>query len=154
MQVADPALRRLDLKERVDHVRAEGRTKDLTAARKGSVAGSAASAGLEESRWLCPIEDRRRLDSTREGMPEGFSLGNYLLLVDYTGRLFREGKATISGEVAAISERLGTTAETWQGFIINHKSLMSSSSGARHWIFLQTGIATRENLGFEKVEPG
>ncbi len=49
---------------------------------------------------MCPIEDRRRLDSTREGMPEGFSLGNYLLLVDYTGRLFREGKATIAREVA------------------------------------------------------
>jgi hypothetical protein len=31
-------------------------------------------------------------------MLEGFSLGNYLLLVDYTGRLFREGKAVISAE--------------------------------------------------------
>jgi hypothetical protein len=38
--------------------------------------------------WLCPIEDRRRLDSSREGMLHGFSLGSYLLLVDYTGRLF------------------------------------------------------------------
>jgi len=45
---------------------------------------------------------------------EGFSLGNYLLLVDYTGRLFREGKAAISREVAEIFERLDTTAETWQ----------------------------------------
>jgi len=36
-------------------------------------------------------------------MLEGFSLGNYLLLVDYTGRLFREGKAAISREVAEIS---------------------------------------------------
>ena len=47
-------------------------------------------------------------------MLEGFSLGNYLLLVDYTGRLFREGKAAISGEVAEIMQRLGTAAETWQ----------------------------------------
>jgi hypothetical protein len=31
---------------------------------------------------LVPIEDRRRLDSEREGMLEGFSLGNYLLLVE------------------------------------------------------------------------
>jgi len=30
----------------------------------------------EESQWLCPIEDRRRVDSTREGMLEGFSLGS------------------------------------------------------------------------------
>ncbi len=47
-------------------------------------------------------------------MLEGFSLGSYLLLVDYSGRLFRDGKATISREVAEISSDLGTTAETWQ----------------------------------------
>ena len=40
-------------------------------------------------------------------MIEGFSLGNYLLLVDYTGRLFREGKATISHEVAEILAAAG-----------------------------------------------
>ncbi len=102
------------IKERVEHVQAQGRTEDLKAARHGSVAGSAASAGLEESHWLCPIEDRRRVDSSREGMREGFSLGNYLLLVDYTGWLFRDGRAAISREVAEIMERLGTTAETWQ----------------------------------------
>ncbi len=49
------------------------------------------AAGLEEKHWLCPVEDRRRIDSTREGMIEGFALGSYLLLVDYTARLFREG---------------------------------------------------------------
>ena len=47
-------------------------------------------------------------------MLEGFSLGSYLLLVDYTGRWFREGKAAISREVDEILERLGTSAETWQ----------------------------------------
>ena len=72
------------IKQRVDHVQAQGRTDDLAAARGGSVAGSAAAAGMEESLWLCPIEDRRGVDSSREGMIEGFSLGNYLLLVDYT----------------------------------------------------------------------
>jgi hypothetical protein len=102
------------IKERVEHVEAQGRTEDLKAARNGSVAGSEAAAGLEESIWLCPIEDRRRLDSPREGMLEGFSLGNYLLLVDYTGRLFRKGKAALSREVAEIFQRIGTTAETWQ----------------------------------------
>jgi hypothetical protein len=102
------------IKERVDHVRAQGRTEHLRAASEGSVAGSNAAAGLEESHWLCPIEDRRRIDSSREGMVEGLSVGNYLLLVDYSGRLFREGKAMISREVAAIFERLGATAETWQ----------------------------------------
>ena len=102
------------IKERVEHVKTQGRDDDLKAASKGSVAGSNASAGLEESLWLCPVEDRRRLDSAREGMVEGFSLGSYLLLVDYTGRLFREGKAAISREVAETFERLGSSAETWQ----------------------------------------
>ena len=60
------------------------------------------------------MEDRRGVDSSREGMIEGFSLGNYLLLVDYTGRLFREGKATISREVAEISQRIGSSGDRWQ----------------------------------------
>jgi REP element-mobilizing transposase RayT len=102
------------IKERVEHVEAQGRAEDLEAARNGSIAGSDATAGLEESIWLCPIEDRRRIDSPREGMIEGFSLGSYLLLVDYTGRLFREGKAMISREVAGIFERIGTNADTWR----------------------------------------
>jgi len=47
-------------------------------------------------------------------MLEGFSLGNYLLLVDYTGGLFREGKARISAEVGAILERLGSSVDAWE----------------------------------------
>ena len=89
-------------------------TAQLEAAADGSVAGSCASAGLEESLWLCPIEDRRRLDSCREGMLEGFSLGSYFLLVDFTGRLYRKGKAAISAELAGILDRLGSNAESWR----------------------------------------
>jgi hypothetical protein len=44
----------------------------------------------------------------------GLSLGNYLLPVDYTGRLVRQGKTAMSAELSGILERLGTTAETWQ----------------------------------------
>ncbi|MHC5537774.1 hypothetical protein ACYOEI_06045 [Singulisphaera rosea] len=54
------------------------------------------------------------MGSTREGMLEGFPLGNYLLLVDYTSRLFREGKATVAREVSEVLNRLGSSAETWQ----------------------------------------
>ena len=46
-------------------------------------------------------------------MLEGLSLGSYLRLVDYTGRLFRDGKATISAELAGIFERLGTSSDRW-----------------------------------------
>jgi hypothetical protein len=55
------------------------------------LAGAEAAAGIEESLRLCPIEDRRGVDSLLEGMIAGFSLGNHLLVVDYAGRLFREG---------------------------------------------------------------
>jgi hypothetical protein len=33
-------------------------------------------------------------------MFDGLSLGSYLRLVDYTGRLFREGRAAISAELS------------------------------------------------------
>ena len=49
---------------RAEHVEALGQTAQLEAASRGSVARSLEAAGLEESLWLCPIEDRRRLDST------------------------------------------------------------------------------------------
>ncbi len=99
---------------RVEHVRKQGRTADLQAAEGGSIAGSNAAAGVEDSLWLCPIEDRHQVNSSREGMLEGFSLGSYLLLVDYTGRLFRAGKAAISAELTGIFDRLGSSAKRWQ----------------------------------------
>jgi hypothetical protein len=101
---------------RVEHIQAQGAdaVARLEAAKQGSVAGSVAAVGLEEKLWLCPIEDRRQFDSSREGMFEGLSIGNYLLLVDYTGRLFRKGKARISDELAGILERIGSSAEVWR----------------------------------------
>jgi hypothetical protein len=101
------------IKQRLEHVDAQVKTAQLEAAEGGSVAGSRASAGLDESLWLCPIEDRRGLDSSREGMMQGFPLGSYVKLVEYTGRLFRQGTASISAELAGIFERLGCGAENW-----------------------------------------
>ena len=66
------------IKQRVEHLEAQGKTAELEAADGGSVAGSRAAGGLEEAMWLCPIEDRRGLDSTREGMIQGFPLGSYV----------------------------------------------------------------------------
>jgi hypothetical protein len=50
-------------------------------------------------------------------MMQGFSLGSYIKLVDYTGRLVREGKASISAELAGIFERLNLSAQSWQNRI-------------------------------------
>ncbi|MGO9914911.1 MAG: hypothetical protein ACLQIB_09395 [Isosphaeraceae bacterium] len=99
--------------------------------------------------WLCPIEDRRRLGLSREGMLEGFSLGNYLLLVDYTGRLFREGKAAISREVAAIFDRLGSSAETWQARL---EKLSKSRAFGRFFAASQRRLReVAEPLGLRRV---
>jgi hypothetical protein len=61
----------------------------LEAAKGGSVAGSRAAAGLEESLWFSSIEDRCGLDSTREGMVQGFSLGSYVKQTDGSAATLR-----------------------------------------------------------------
>ena len=101
------------MKARANHVKATGRTKDLQAAELGSVAAQRISGGLEDELWLVPIEDRRERGALREGMHSGFTLGQYLMLVEYTGRMLRNGQAAISSEVADIFSRLGCTPEIW-----------------------------------------
>lgn len=100
------------VRRRVRHAQARGKLAELKAAESGSVEGSRAAGDVEQDLWLCPVEDGRQ-GSTREGMLEGFSLGSYLLLVDYTSRLCRQGKARVSREVASILDRLGTSADAW-----------------------------------------
>ncbi len=68
---------------------------------------------LEDALWLIPIEDRRWIDSQREGMLESLNLGNYLLLVEYTGRLLRRGKASITAEVADIIPHADDNGTNW-----------------------------------------
>ena len=101
------------VKARVDHCRAKGRIDDLQAARAGAVAGVRASRGMESGLWLCPIEDRRASGIKRPGLLEGFSLGSYLQLIDYTSRLVRNGKARVNKDVASLLDRLGTSVEMW-----------------------------------------
>ena len=101
------------IKARVDHVVSSGRAEDLQAAELGSVAAARVSGGLEDELRLVPVEDRRGLGAVREGMRSGFTLGQYVMLVEYTGRMLRNGKAAISTEVADVFARLGCTPETW-----------------------------------------
>ncbi len=106
------------IRQRVRHVKSKGKLDALKAARQGTVAASKAAGNLEQSHWLVPIEDRRQLPgkrnaAAREGMVGTFSLGSYVALVEYTGRLFRNGKARINAGVKDIFERLGTSEEYW-----------------------------------------
>jgi hypothetical protein len=52
----------------MDHVEAEGKSAKLEAANGGSVAGSEAATGLDESLWLCPIEEFRHPSNYRLGI--------------------------------------------------------------------------------------
>ena len=63
------------VQQRVEHAQAEGKLQELKAAASGSVAGSRAAGAVEEDLWLCPIEDRRRQGSRREGTAGGLLAG-------------------------------------------------------------------------------
>ena len=71
------------------------------------------SGDIEDSLWLVPLEDRQRQGLLRKGIVKGFTFGQYLLLVDYTSRVVRKGKAVVSSGLADIFERLQSTAESW-----------------------------------------
>ena len=116
------ASRHTSVRQRVQHVKSKGKLQKLKAAVDGSVAGSRAAGRVEQDHWLCPLDDFSARNTsektgakgaTREGMLDGFSLGSYLLLIDYTSRLCRNGKARVSQNVASILDRLGTSAELW-----------------------------------------
>jgi hypothetical protein len=100
--------------QRVEHAWPKLTRADFDAAVRGLVVEHLPSGEAEQSHWLCPLEDRSSLGAAREGMLAGLSLPKYLLLLDHTARLLREGKATLDAAVAPILERLGTTAEVWQ----------------------------------------
>lgn len=100
--------------KRVEHAWPKLSRADLEAALRGMVVANLPAADVEQTHWLCPIEDRRESGATREGMVAGFSLPKYLLLLDYTAHVLRQGKASLAADVAPIFERLGTTAENWK----------------------------------------
>lgn len=101
------------IRQRVAHILENGGAEKLKAARQSASMGCKAIGDLEESHWLCPIQDRRSLGATRAGMFEGFSIGSYLLVVDYTSRQVRPGKASVPAEVSEILDRLDSDADTW-----------------------------------------
>jgi hypothetical protein len=106
------------VKQRVVNVKDQGKLELLKVALQGSVPASQAAGDVEQGHWLVPIEDRRsgansKTVSQREGMLESFSLGSYLLLVDYTGRLYRNGKARMGKALKEVFDRLGASGEIW-----------------------------------------
>jgi hypothetical protein len=97
---------------RVEHCRQAGAMEELTA-RASDPSRTERIVALEQTHWLCPLGDRRRHGAERAGFLEGLTLRSYLLLLDWTSRLYRKGKARVSSEAAGILERLGTSVEAW-----------------------------------------
>jgi len=113
-------------RQRMENAKEKDAIEDLKAAREGTVQGSRAAKNIEADHWLAPIEDRRNaksFSSEREGLLETYSLGSYALLVDYTARLFRNGKARLNAAAAEIFDRMGTSVEFWSDRI---KKMLSS----------------------------
>lgn len=112
------------IKQRVEHAKTKGALPSLNASLDGSVAGSDATGNLEQDQWLVPIEDRRQLPGAknagaREGMFATLSLGSYLLLIEHAGRIQRDGKASICGNLQSLFDRLGIGERTWGAKIGN-----------------------------------
>ena len=101
------------VRQRVQHAIERGKLKELQSTPNGLLVRSCSASDFEQDHWLCPLEDRRRLGGVREGMLESFSLGAYLVLVDYTSRICRQEKARVSTELASILDRLDTSGEIW-----------------------------------------
>jgi hypothetical protein len=77
-------------------------------------------------------------------MIEGFSLGSYVLLLDYVGRLWREGKAHMSDEVKDVFTRLGVDAESWPRLL---SKMLASDGNLRGGFFAKEGNAFRVRIG-------
>ncbi len=134
------------IKERIDNVVAQGRLRDVEAIRNGSVQAQKVSEGIEEDHWLIPIEDRRRHGAIRAGIKEGFTLGQYLMLVDCSSRMVRDGKANVPSEVQSIFERMEISASRWV------KRLSKLLTGKR--LFGSFMATTRERLNKTASELG
>lgn len=107
------------IKARLESCRGRGQQKKLKQAMaktaRGAVLDPQAASQLEQQIWLCPFASQSAQSDTtaRRGMVSGFSLAQYLHLVDCTSRLARAGKAHVGTQVESMLERLGTRAETW-----------------------------------------
>ncbi len=100
------------VKARVGHCRAQGTLPDVVDQPKDHTRHETAQE--DEDFWLVPLEDRRDRDGTRKGVTPRINLAAYLRLLDWTGRLLREGKARMPRDVAGILERLGSSTGHWQ----------------------------------------
>ena len=122
------------IKSRIEHCTAQGKLETL-------LGGSpyASRSNFEKGHWLFPIEDRR--DPSGNGLAgilHGISLTGYLQLLDWSSRLIRPGKVTVSDAVPDILTRLQIDAGSW-------KSTLEKLVGSRKKIGSYFGGTARLN---------
>ncbi|MDB5388891.1 MAG: hypothetical protein JWM11_4537 [Planctomycetaceae bacterium] len=75
----------------------------------------ASRSNIEKGHWLFPSEDRRDPQGNGlAGILHGISLTGYLQLLDWSSRLIRPGKQSLSASVPDILTRLQIDAEGWK----------------------------------------
>lgn len=99
------------LKQRVDYLLNASTSTESTAFLGDQPTDCLALERKLDELWLIPIEDKA--GARREGMIQGFTLAHYLLLIEYTGRLHRPGKASLSPDLESVFERLGVEPSAW-----------------------------------------
>jgi hypothetical protein len=117
------------IRARVEHYR---KNNQLNLLRDPAAPGGGRAKSLEQSHWLCPIEDRHEQGGERAGMVPGFTLRSYLQLLDWTSRLCRSGKARVGPDVPAILQRLGSDTERWESklrYLFERPKLIGSFFG-------------------------
>ncbi len=141
------------IKRRIDHASAQRAATNRKVAKRGGPRVDARTVGREESAWLCPIERGRGANSTREGMFEGLTLDDYVLILNYTARFLREGEAPISRPLKEVFARLEIRPERWHTLLINLSSerplgrLFSVSRERLREVSEHFGIRLSPNLG-------
>ena len=90
-------------------------------------------------RWLCPI-DNETPDGPRGILP--VDTDQYLDLVDWTGRLIREGKGAIPDHLSPILERLEIDTNRWLNTVHNYSSIFHRVVGK-----LDTMTASAQKAG-------
>ena len=107
--------------KRLENCCGKGQTPTLREALEqvsiGCLPSADQSGSLESGSWLCPLDTRNQSIHGHPGILDGFSLPQYLLLLDCTSRIDRPGKCQVAPSVPPILERLSINSDAWDATI-------------------------------------
>jgi REP element-mobilizing transposase RayT len=119
-------------KARIDHCAAQGKLETLQDDSRDS-----SKTNVEKGLWLFPIEDRRNPNGKGlAGMLHGISLSSYMQLVDWSSRLIRPGKVSLTAGIPDILTRLQIDGGSW-------KSTLEKLIGSKKFVGTYFGNSAR-----------